>query len=186
MSTQSECLQRRLKVSSLKIRGYSAAEIAQALNTTIDTVNNDTRVILSGKNKALLKHTRKEALAQLHLNANERAKYLWRIVEDAEKDQVKVNALRELRLNDEKILRMLSELDRDSIEEDEDDLSKEEMVKQVQELTERTRIFIRRNNYMEVKLRELFAQNDSEGIMKFLKNEFEISPDFTPRPEPGS
>ena len=175
-NSRTEVLQRRLKVSSLKIRGYSVAEIAQALNTTIDTVHNDTRVILSGKNKAILKHTMKEMIAQLHLNARERTKYLWRIVEEAEKHYVKVQALRELRLNDERITAKLPEPGKDSLEEDDDDMDKKEMLEQLQAIRKRFDLLRQRRLGMQRTLKELFERGDMEGLRSFIGDDLDLAP----------
>jgi hypothetical protein len=105
--SRTKVLARRREVTSLLVRGVSPGEIAEMLKTPKQTIYNDVRVIRSGKNDALFAYTRNEIIAQLYLNAQERAKYLWRLVEEADKYYVKVYALRELRLNDERITNKL-------------------------------------------------------------------------------
>ena len=96
-------LQRRREVTTLLVRGMAPGEIAEMLEVPCHTIYNDIRVIRSGSNEALMAHTRKEIAAQLFLNAQERAKYLWRLVDRTQKDSTKLQALKELRLNDERI-----------------------------------------------------------------------------------
>jgi hypothetical protein len=108
--TRTKVLARRREVTSLLVRGVSPGEIAEMLKTPKQTIYNDIRVIRSGKNDALFAYTRSEIIAQLFLNAQERAKYLWRVVEEADKYYAKVQALRELRLNDEHITNKLPAL----------------------------------------------------------------------------
>jgi transposase-like protein len=101
--------ERRRAVTSMLVRGATPSEIAEALQVKRETVYNDIRVIRTGKNESLFSHTRKEIIAQLFLNARERMRYLWKTAEETEKDYVKVRAMMELRLNDERIFARLSD-----------------------------------------------------------------------------
>ena len=101
--------ERRRAVTSMLVRGATPSEIAEALQVKRETVYNDIRVIRTGKNESLFSHTRKEIIAQLFLNARERMRYLWKTAEETEKDYVKIRAMMELRLNDERIFARLSD-----------------------------------------------------------------------------
>jgi IS30 family transposase len=104
---RTKVLDRRCEVTSRLIRGDSPSEIACTLNVSRYTIYNDIRVIRSGKYDALFAHSREQITAQLYLNAMERARYLWAIVERETKGHVRIMALRELRLNDERIAKNL-------------------------------------------------------------------------------
>ena len=101
---------RRREVTSLIVRGKSCGEIAEILNIPEYTVHNDIRVIKSGDNEALNVHTRNEINAQLYLNAWERVREVWKIFEKADSQHIALRCLRELRLNDERILKKLPPL----------------------------------------------------------------------------
>ena len=105
---RTKVFQRRREVTSLLVRGVPPSEIAEMLNIPRHTIYNDIRVIRSAKNDALFAHTRNEIIAQLFLNAQERARYLWHTADNTDKDYVKVRAMQELRLNDERITNKLS------------------------------------------------------------------------------
>ncbi len=101
--------ERRLEVTTLLVRGVSPAEIAEILEVSRHTIYNDIRYIRSGRNEALVAHTRNEIVSQLYLNAQARARFLWQTAENTDRDYVKVTAMRELRLNDEHIVNKLPE-----------------------------------------------------------------------------
>ena len=131
-------MQRRRDVISLMVRGVSPGEIAEVLNQKRDTIYNDIRVIRSGKHDTLRVHTLEELNNQLYLNVQERTRHLWRIVDNQNKDYVKVLALRELRLTDERVLSKLKFL---SEEEErlakEDEKLKQEIIEDYKLLRER-------------------------------------------------
>jgi hypothetical protein len=104
---RTKVLQRRRDVTSLLVRGFVASEIAEALNLPRQTVYNDIRVIRSGKNEALYAFTKSEINAQLHLNVLARGRKLWEVVDNTPSDYTRVYALKEHRLNDERIVRKL-------------------------------------------------------------------------------
>ena len=104
---RTKVLQRRRDVTSLLVRGFVASEIVEALNLPRQTVYNDIRVIRSGKNEALYAFTKSEINAQLHLNVLARSRKLWEVVDNTPSDYTKVYALKEHRLNDERIVRKL-------------------------------------------------------------------------------
>ncbi len=106
--TRREVRERRLRVTTLTVRGLSPGEIAQVLHVPPETVYNDLRVIRSARNEALVAHSRKEMLAQLLLNARERTRELWNVIENADSDYVKLLALRELRIHDQAVLKNIS------------------------------------------------------------------------------
>ena len=106
---RTKVLERRREVTSMLVRGFPPAEIAETLNVKTQTIYNDIRVIRSGKNDSLYSHTRSEVIAQLFLNARERTRFLWQTAENTDKDYVKVRAMQELRHNDERILDRLSD-----------------------------------------------------------------------------
>ena len=106
---RTKVLQRRRDVTALIVRGLTAGEIAELLEIRRETIYNDIRVIRSGKYDSLFSQTRDQIVAQLFLNAQERARYLWRMAEEEEKGYVKVRAMTELRLNDERIVDRLSD-----------------------------------------------------------------------------
>ena len=162
-NSRTKVWQRRRKVSTLLVRGIPRDEIAEMLQIRKRTVDNDARVILSGKNNALTEYTRKQMITQLHLNAMERMRYLWRIVEEADRDYVKVQALRELRLNDERILARLPEP-----ESEEEEMEKEEMVKQVQQLYKRVQFLIQRRKRMQETMKYHLKHGDLDSLRKYL------------------
>ena len=167
--------QRRRDVISLLVRGVSSGEIAETLEVPSQTIYNDVSAILSGKNKALFAHARKQIITRLHLNAMERARYLWRIVEEAEKNSVKVQALRELRLNDERITAKLPEPGKDSLEEDEEELDKEAMLEMLQEFRERVEFLEKRRIGMESIIRECIENGDMEGLRSWIVDTPELT-----------
>ena len=99
--------QRRRQVTALLVRGVSPGEIAEMLEVPRQTVYNDIRYIRSGRNEALTAYTRREIVAQLFLNAQARARYLWNLAETAHSEHVRLNTMRELRLNDERVVNKL-------------------------------------------------------------------------------
>ena len=165
---QTEVWQRRRDVTTLLVRGVSREEMAEMLQTHKYTVDNDIRVILSGKNKALASYMHKQVIAQLRLNAIERMKYLWRLLEETEKDYIKVQALRELRLNDERIISKLSKLGKDEQESQEEEFDKEAIMEQYQALYERVKFLKERREGMERTVRECVERNDMEGLRSWL------------------
>jgi len=163
-------LQRRRDVISLLVRGITPGEIAEILNVKRDTIYNDIRVIRSGKHDTLIVHTREEVTSQLYLNVQERTKHLWRIVDNRNKDYVKVLALRELRLIDERVLRKLKFMS----EEEERNAGEEEKMKQkvladYAELQKRVYYLKKRRLGMEDMLREWVENGDVEKAKDFLK-----------------
>ena len=102
--------QRRRKITSLIVRGFTSGEIAEALGISRDTVYNDNRVIKSGDNEDLNAHCRNELNAQLYLNVKERIRELWRMFENATTESIQIRIMQELRLNDERILKRLPPL----------------------------------------------------------------------------
>ena len=168
MYPQTKVWQRRRDVTTLLVRGYSRGEIAETLKTRTQTIDNDMQVIRSGKNKALFAHARKQIIVQLHLNAMERAKYLWRIIEEAEKHSVKVQALRELRLNDEHITAKLPEPGKDTMEEEEEEFDKEALRAQYQDLFDRVGYLQKRREGMQEAIRECVENGDMEGLRLWL------------------
>jgi len=97
-------LERRKDVTKLLVRGFTPGEIAKGLKISRETVYNDVRHIRSGQNEDLAEHGRKQMLAQVMLNARERVKELWSVVEKSESPYVKLLALRELRIHDQQVL----------------------------------------------------------------------------------
>ena len=98
---------RRHAVTEFLVRGVPPSEIASMLGVPRETVYNDLRVIRSGNNKELAGYGRRQMLIQLYLNARERSRELWRIAEHARSDYVKLSALREIRVNDQMVLKNL-------------------------------------------------------------------------------
>ncbi len=123
---RTKVLQRRRDVTSLLVRGIQPWEIAEILSEKRETIYNDVRVIRSGKYDALIAHTRDEIIAQLYLNAQERVRSLWRIVDNEQKGYVKVIAIRELRVNDERVISKLTAM-REPKEARKDEMEKKEM-----------------------------------------------------------
>jgi len=97
-------LERRKDVTRLLVRGYTPSEIAKGIGVSRETVYNDVRYIRSGRNEDLSEYGRKQMLAQVMLNARERVKELWSVVEKSESPYVKLLALRELRIHDQQTL----------------------------------------------------------------------------------
>ena len=103
-------LERRKEVASLMVRGLTPSEIAEVLGISRDTVYNDIREIRSGKHDALSIHAQKEMVSHLLLNARERTRSLWRIADGAESEYIQLLALKELRIQDQAILKNLSKI----------------------------------------------------------------------------
>jgi hypothetical protein len=101
-------MERRKEIASLMVRGFSPGEIAEFLGISRDTVYNDIREIRSGKHDALNMHTQREFVSQLLLNTRERTRSLWRIADGAESEYIQLLALKELRIQDQVILKNLS------------------------------------------------------------------------------
>ena len=106
---RTKVLQRRREVTSLLVRGIQPSEIAEILNVPRHTIYNDVRYIRSAKNDALWAHTRQEIISQLFLNAFARIRFLWHTADTEYRGHVKVRAMTELRLIDERIIDRLSE-----------------------------------------------------------------------------
>ena len=168
--TRTKVLKRRRNVISLLVRGVSPGEIAEILEVHRQTIYNDVRTIRSGKNDALFANARNEIIAQLYLNAQERMKYLWRLVEEAEKNYVKVQALRELRLNDERITGKLPEPGKDSLEQEEEESDGKAMLEQFQKLQERVELMQKRRKGMQRMLKEKLERGDIEGLRLWLSD----------------
>ena len=131
---RTKVLERRREVTSFLVRGISPGEIAEMLGVPRQTIYNDIRVIRSGKNEALIAHSRRDTFAQLYLTAQERARRLWPIVDGDGPDYVKIRALRELRLQDERIVNKLPPVRHP----DDEDLPLPQFVKRFFERTEGT------------------------------------------------
>ena len=175
MYSQTKVWQRRRDVTSLLVRGVSSGEIAEMLEVSSQTIYNDVRNILSGKNKALSVYTHKQVIAQLRLNARERMKYLWRLLEETEKDHVKVQALRELRLNDERITAKLLASVKDDQEPEEESEEMKELREEYQDLYERVEALKERRIGMEEIIRERVEKGDLEGLRSWIANTPELT-----------
>ena len=171
MYSQTKVWQRRRDVTSLLVRGVSSGEIAEMLEVSSQTIYNDVRNILSGKNKALSVYTHKQVIAQLRLNARERMKYLWRLLEETEKDHVKVQALRELRLNDERITAKLLA----SVKDDQESEEMKELREEYQDLYERVEALKERRIGMESLIREYVEKGDVEKLRSWVANTPELT-----------
>ena len=99
--------QRRRQVTALLVRGVPPGEIAELLEVPRQTIYNDMRYIRSGRNEALTAYTQREITAQLFLNAQARARYLWDLAETAKSEHARLGTMRELRLNDERVVNRL-------------------------------------------------------------------------------
>jgi len=154
--------ERRLEVTTLLVRGVSPAEIAQALEVSRHTIYNDIRYIRSGRNEALALHTRNEIVSQLYLNAQARARFLWQTAENTDRDYVKVTAMRELRLNDERIVNKLPEPKRHTHEE-EVKIDLEAMAARYKELEKRVIALRQRREQWESWYKEELARKKYDG-----------------------
>lgn len=105
---ESETLARRKNVITLISRGYSPTEIAEALNTSRDTVYNDLRAIRKSVEPELIGHTKKEILHSIIMTRATRIKELWRSVSESESGWVKIQAIKQLRLEDMLLLKIVS------------------------------------------------------------------------------
>ena len=168
---RTKILQRRRDVISLLVRGVAPGEIAQILNEKRQTIYNDVRVIRSGKHDALVAHTRDEITAQLYLNFQERTRYLWRIVDNAPKEYVKVQALRELRLNDERVVSRLSFMsEQEKREAQEDEALKEKVMADYAELKNRVDALKKRRLGIKAVLKDKLERGDIEGLRSWLSD----------------
>ena len=168
-------LQRRRDVISLLVRGVSPGEIAEVLKEKRDTIYNDIRVIRSGKHDALVAHTREEITTQLYLNVQERTRHLWRIVDNPTKEYVKVLALRELRLNDERVLKKLSFMsEEEKRNSEEEEAMKQKVMADYAELRERVEQLKKRRLGMEAILKEKLDRGDYEGLRKWLSDDTDV------------
>ena len=158
-------LKRRRDVTSLLVRGVSPGEIAEVLELDPQTVYNDIRVIRSGENDALFAFAREEIKAQLFINAQHRARYLWRIVEEAEKEYVRVRALQELRLNDERIFDRLS--DPKNLPK-EDTVVPEEVMKQMERFKEEVQALRERRLGLYKQLKQWLEDGDKAKVLQYL------------------
>ena len=104
---RTKVLERRMRVTTLLVRGVPPGEIAEILGVPRETVYNDIRFIRSGRSEELKGLSRCTMVSMLHLNARERTKELWKVVDEADSDYVKLLALRELRIHDHTVLRNL-------------------------------------------------------------------------------
>ena len=162
-------------MTTLLVRGVSYGEIAEILEVSKQTIYNDLQVIRSGKNEALAQYTRKQIVAQLHLNALQRARALWRLVEEAERDSVKVNALRELRLNDEHITAKLPEPKEEPLEPEQEEVDIEEMRAKYEQILERVRLLTERRKGLERTLRTHLENGDMEALRRFVNHEMDLA-----------
>jgi hypothetical protein len=168
--------QRRREVTSLMVRGFSPSEIAEVLKVTRHTIYNDVRVIRSGKYDALIAHTRAEITAQLYLNAMERAKQLWRIIDEGEKGYVKVQALRELRLGDEHILGKLKFMSESEMRQaKEEEALKQRVMSDYTQLLERTRLLGKLRLSMVEEVKEYLDTGREDALRRFLEQSRELT-----------
>ena len=137
--------QRRREVTTLLVRGVTASEIAEILELPRQTVYNDIRVVRSGRNEALMAFAKYEMIAQMILNVLARWRFLWHLAETAKSEHAKVQAMRELRLNDQHIVQKLPFL----YEEEELEKTKEEYHETIARLTEQVKGLARRRKWME-------------------------------------
>ena len=105
---ESDTLARRKSVITLITRGFSPTEIAEALNTSRETVYNDLRAIRESVEPELLGHTKKEILHSIIMTRAARIKELWRSVSESESGWVKIHAIKQLRLEDMLLLKIIS------------------------------------------------------------------------------
>jgi len=166
---RTKVFQRRREVTSLLVRGITAGEIAEILEVPRQTVYNDIRFVRSGKNEALMAHARDEVIAQLLLNAQARWRFLWHLAETAESEHVKVQAMRELRLNDEHIVNKLSAIE-DAKKRKEEDFDKEAMIAELVELTKRVNALRDRRKGMKAILMEMLERGDIEGLRSWFSD----------------
>ena len=166
---RTKVFQRRREVTSLLVRGITAGEIAEVLELPRHTVNNDIRAIRSGRNEALMAHARREIIAQLLLNAQARWRFLWHLAETAESEHVKVQAMRELRLNDEHIVNKLSAIE-DAKKRKEEKIANEEVIAELVELTNRVNALRDRRKGMKALLRDMLERGDIEGLRSWFSD----------------
>ena len=107
MYARTKVLERRREVTTLLVRGISPGEIAEILGIKRRTVYNDIRAVRSGRNPALVAHSKREIVAQLYLDAQARKRYLWNLADTAKSEYVMVRTMHELRMNDERITKVL-------------------------------------------------------------------------------
>jgi len=88
-------------------RGLPPVDIAVFLGIPLHTVYNDLRVIRSARYHTLHSCSRDRMVCQLYLNAMARKRELWKIIDGADSLTQRVQAAREDRLNDERILNRL-------------------------------------------------------------------------------
>ena len=162
---QTKVLQRRRDVTSLLVRGVPPGEIAEVLKLDRQTVYNDIRVIRSGENDALFAFAREEIKAQLFLNAQHRARSLWQLVDEAEKEYVRVRALQELRLNDERIFDRLSD---PRFQPAQDREAPKEMMEQMEKFRERVESMKKRRLGLQESLRQWLEDGDKEKVLQYL------------------
>jgi len=162
---QEKVLQRRRDVTSLLVRGVPPGEIAEVLKLDRQTVYNDIRVIRSGENDALFAFAREEIKAQLFLNAQHRARSLWQLVDEAEKEYVRVRALQELRLNDERIFDRLSDPKHQPAQDGE---APKEMMEQFEKLRDRVKFLKERRLGLQESLRQWLEDGDKAKVLQFL------------------
>ena len=105
---ESEILARRKNVITLITRGYSPTEIAEALNTNRETVYNDLRTIRESVEPELIGHTKKEILHSIVMTRATRIKELWRSLSETESGWVRIQAIKQLRLEDMFLLKIVS------------------------------------------------------------------------------
>jgi len=168
--------ERRLEVTTLLVRGVPPTEIANILEVSRHTVYNDIRYIRSGKNEALVAHTRREIIAQLYLNVQARKRYLWNLAETARSEHASVQAMRELRLNDEHIVNKLPGIG-DPEDAQEDDFDRKAMAAQLihykeqfEALKQRVDALKKRRLGMEATLRDKLDRGDYDGLRSWLSD----------------
>ena len=105
---ESETLARRKNVITLTTRGFSPTEIAEALNTSRETVYNDLRAIRESVEPELIGHTKKEILHGIIMTRAARIKELWRSLSESENAWVRIQAIKQLRLEDMLLLKIVS------------------------------------------------------------------------------
>ena len=142
---RTKVLKRRREVTTMMVRGISPSEIAEILDVPRQTIYNDMRAIRSTRNEALLAHARHEIVAQMVVNIQARWRFLWNLAENAKSEHVKVQAMRELRLNDMLMVNKLPDI----VERPEWEMTRDEMEKGFIHLKERVDGLTRRRKWME-------------------------------------
>jgi len=99
-----ETLQRRKKVLSLCLRGYTPSEVAEALGVSRQTVYND--IFRMREGEEWKKFFVLELRDLISLRSAQRMKELWKLALSAESEWVRAYTLKQLRLEDMLLLQM--------------------------------------------------------------------------------